>query len=108
MHSRQGYARLCKAFFRPNVSSDDPDSDLWIEMEFLPGGTLCEFLSSQLKSRKYPPLIPTEIMIILYGVANVLEKLHEQEVIHRDVKSLNIFIGGNGEPRLGNFGFARN
>jgi serine/threonine protein kinase len=47
-------------------------------------------------------------LIILYGVAHVLERLHCHNSVHCDVKSLNVFLDKDLEPHLGDFGFACN
>ncbi|KAL4341606.1 hypothetical protein GQ457_08G007740 [Hibiscus cannabinus] len=47
---------------------------------------------------------------IAVGLASVLAYLHqecEQQVIHRDIKTSNIMLDGNFNPRLGDFGLAR-
>ncbi len=40
-------------------------------------------------------------------LANALEYAHQQGVIHRDIKPLNILMGLDGQPRLTDFGLAR-
>ncbi|KAE8733524.1 putative L-type lectin-domain containing receptor kinase S.7 [Hibiscus syriacus] len=47
---------------------------------------------------------------IAIGLASVLAYLHqecEQQVIHRDIKTSNIMLDANFNPRLGDFGLAR-
>lgn len=47
---------------------------------------------------------------ITIGLASVLTYLHqecEQQVIHRDIKTSNVMLDGNFNPRLGDFGLAR-
>ncbi|CAK8565753.1 unnamed protein product [Lathyrus sativus] len=47
---------------------------------------------------------------IVVGLASVLAYLHqecEQRVIHRDIKTANILLDGNLNPRLGDFGLAK-
>uniref|UniRef100_A0A6V7QR04 Protein kinase domain-containing protein n=1 Tax=Ananas comosus var. bracteatus TaxID=296719 RepID=A0A6V7QR04_ANACO len=47
---------------------------------------------------------------VAVGIASVLSYLHqecEQQVIHRDVKTSNILLDSNFNPRLGDFGLAR-
>jgi protein-serine/threonine kinase len=44
-------------------------------------------------------------MIYLYGSARGLEHLHSRNVVHRNVKSSNIFLDSRGYPRVGGFGF---
>jgi serine/threonine protein kinase len=80
----------------------DPGLHPWIEMAYIPGGTLCELIASR-RTR----LTDDESLTILYGTAHVLRALHSQGIVHRDVKSGNVFIDEYMEPHLGDFGFAR-
>lgn len=45
---------------------------------------------------------------IVASIADALEHAHRHDVIHRDVKPSNIMIDVDGEPRLTDFGIARN
>ncbi len=49
-----------------------------------------------------------EQALLIAKVADALECAHQHEVIHRDVKPSNIMIDTDGEPRLTDFGIARN
>jgi len=43
---------------------------------------------------------------LLIGVAEALEFMHSQGVIHRDIKPDNILVDANGWPRIADFGLA--
>lgn len=43
----------------------------------------------------------------LYDVASALAYLHGRRVLHRDVKPSHIFIGENGQAKLGDFGLSK-
>ena len=74
-----------------------------LEFEFIPGGTLADWLAPKLRQH----LTPTKIHIILYGIARALEFLHKKEIVHRDVKPQNVLLTHACEPKLCDFGFAR-
>ncbi|OHT07473.1 hypothetical protein TRFO_24291 [Tritrichomonas foetus] len=77
----------------------------WIEMEFIPGGTLFDLIARAYENKV--SIDPTRVLIILFGTAYSLAFLHHRNVIHRDIKSSNILLDENLEPHLADFGFAR-
>ena len=80
---------------------------LLIVMEYISGGTLSEWIKSQ--DMKNPPSIKT-MMKILVGSAEGLEYLHSTEpmpILHRDIKSENILLTREFEPRIADLGEAR-
>jgi serine/threonine protein kinase len=48
----------------------------------------------------------TAQLIVLIGIAAGIEALHDQRVVHRNVKPLNIFLDGNHQPKIGDFGIS--
>ncbi|KAJ4835899.1 hypothetical protein Tsubulata_006159 [Turnera subulata] len=79
----------------------------FIVTEYMPGGTLFQVLHKQ-----EPRLIldwDTRYRIAL-GVAQGLSYLHHDcvpQIIHRDVKSDNILMDADLEPKIGDFGMAK-
>ena len=65
-------------------------------MEYLPGGTLGGLL------RHHPDGIPAPVIRqIVEQLADVLTRLHEQRIVHLDVKPDNVAVrGGLGEPGM--------
>ena len=80
---------------------------LLIVMEYVSGGTLSEFVKEQ--DLANPPSIET-MMRILAGSAKGLAYLHAIEpmpILHRDIKSDNILLTDQLEPRIADLGEAR-
>ncbi|KAG9448565.1 hypothetical protein H6P81_008530 [Aristolochia fimbriata] len=80
--------------------------ELFLVYDFMPNGSLDKLLHQE---SGITLTFPQRYNIAL-GVASVLTYLHEeceQQVIHRDIKSSNILLDGNLNPRLGDFGLAR-
>ncbi len=57
--------------------------------------------------REKRTLLQKDILTILLPLLDGLEVLHQQNIIHRDIKPPNIYIRENGSPVLLDFGAAR-
>ena len=83
------------------------DPFLLIVMDFVSGGTLADLVE------KYDPADPPSIAVmmkILVGSARGLAYLHATEpmpILHRDIKSENILLTDDFEPRVADLGEAR-
>ena len=76
------------------------DSDLggrFLVTEYHPRGTLAENLDPYVGR-------PLEALRAFRGLVAGVAKLHERGVIHRDVKSVNVFVASDGRLVLGDFG----
>jgi len=77
------------------------DEMLHIVMEYAPYGTLKQNLA------KMVGLIPESSAVwIMMNIMEGLNFLHQRKIVHRDLKSDNIFIGENHVPKVGDFGVA--
>ena len=73
---------------------------LYIVMEFVENGSLQSIV------RKFGQLREPLVSIYILQVLEGLHFLHEQGVIHRDIKGANILISTGGQVKLADFGVA--
>lgn len=72
-----------------------------IVMEYVDGQTIEE------RVRTYGAMPLEEALHIFRAVVEAVEYMHEQAVVHRDIKSNNIKINSKGEVKLLDFGIAK-
>jgi len=71
----------------------------YLVMEYVPGGSLKESL--------YGAIPWAHAARILAPIARALEYVHQQKIIHRDVKPSNILLDENDQPMLSDFGVVK-
>lgn len=103
---KQEAAVWVRASGHPNVltmiEADVYDGQIVIVSEYTPDGSLKNWLQ---RYGGRAPSIEAAVEMALYILAG-LEHLHEQKIIHRDIKPDNILLQ-RGMPRLADFGIAR-
>lgn len=96
-------ARTTAKLKHPNivhvVDFGESNRQPYLVMEYLEGKTLEEIIEQGLSLENGLSLMKK----ILKG----LQYAHEQGVLHRDLKPENIFITASGEPKIGDFGLAK-
>ncbi|XP_048197402.1 serine/threonine-protein kinase Nek3 isoform X3 [Perognathus longimembris pacificus] len=91
----------------PNIvafrESFEAEGHLYIVMEYCEGGDLMQKIKQQ-KGKLFP-----EDMILNWFTQMCLgvNHIHKKRVLHRDIKSKNVFLTQNGKVKLGDFGSAR-
>ncbi|XP_029792685.1 serine/threonine-protein kinase Nek3 isoform X2 [Suricata suricatta] len=100
-------AVLLATMKHPNIvafkESFEAEGHLYIVMEYCDGGDLMQKIKHQ-KGKLFPEdMILTWFTQMCLGVNHI----HRKRVLHRDIKSKNIFLTQNGKVKLGDFGSAR-
>jgi NIMA (never in mitosis gene a)-related kinase len=87
------------------IESFVENSKLYIIMEFADGGDL----SAAIKRQKETGLKwgEDEVMRMFVQICLALKHVHQANILHRDLKSENIFLTSKGIVKLGDFGIAK-
>ena len=78
------------------------DGDPYIVMEFVEGA---ETLKDYCTPENVMPI--AQAVRVLHQCAKALDYAHRRGVTHRDIKSANIMLNSEGEPKIGDFGIAQ-
>jgi NIMA (never in mitosis gene a)-related kinase 1/4/5 len=87
------------------VESFVESSKLYIVMEYADGGDLTGAINRRKTSGE--PWKEDEVMRIFVQICLALKHVHDQNILHRDLKSQNIFLTNKGIVKLGDFGIAK-
>ncbi len=79
--------------------------ELCIVTEYAESGTLASRIAEHAERRAH--FSSGEVLLWLSQLASALQLVHECRVLHRDLKSANVFLTANGDAKLGDFGLSR-
>jgi len=83
--------------------------DLCLLYPYMENGSLEDRLAMRIKGKS--PLTPMQRLKIAYGTGEGLQHLHSashtKPLVHRDIKTANILLDSNNEPKVGDFGLVR-
>jgi NIMA (never in mitosis gene a)-related kinase len=100
-------ADVLKSLRHPNivryVASFTERGCFYIVMEFADGGDLSQKI--QRRGRKY--FSEDEVLHDFIQLALAIKYIHDRKILHRDLKTQNIFMTKDGRVKLGDFGIAR-
>ena len=99
-------AQSAAALSHPNIvqiydRGETEHATSYIAMEYVPGGTLKERISSS------GPLEPEVAASLAAQIAEALIAAHERAVVHRDIKPQNLLLTATEEVKVADFGIAR-
>ena len=81
-----------------DIGVDEETQLPYYTMDYVAGRELAEVRAE---------LSQEQLLVVVQKVALGLHYAHEQGIVHRDVKPQNILIDARGEPRIADFGLAR-
>ena len=84
------------------------DEELWVIMEYMEGGCLTDILDATAEvnaSNNSSPLNENQMAYIVKETCQGLKFLHDNKIIHRDIKSDNILLNSQGLVKITDFGF---
>ena len=84
---------------------DEKDSTLGIVMEFADGGDLYQKIVEHKKSAMF--FEETDIWRIFIQLVKGLKALHDLKILHRDLKSANVFLLSDGTAKLGDLNVSK-
>ena len=100
---------LLKQLNHPNIVGHKENflekGKIIIIMEHCEGGDLSKLIKKNSLSQQYFP--ESQAAIWFSQLAKALEFIHSHNILHRDIKSSNIFISKEGTLKLGDFGIAK-
>ena len=84
---------------------DEKDNSLGIVMEYADKGDLFQLITNRKKNKDY--FTEEEVWRVFTQLLNGLKALHDLKILHRDIKSANVFLFEGGICKLGDLNVSK-
>jgi NIMA (never in mitosis gene a)-related kinase len=103
----QAEAKFLNELSHPNIISViewfEEDEELFMIMEYAAGGDMEQLI----KARNGVTFSEDEVASWLVQICFALKHIHDRKILHRDIKTPNIFLTQGNIVKLGDFGVAK-
>ncbi|KAJ3627378.1 hypothetical protein MTP99_014758 [Tenebrio molitor] len=87
------------------LGSFQREGSLLIIMEYADGGNLAQLINA--KKNKNETFTEKSVLNIISQISAAISYMHANKILHRDLKSANIFLNMNGVVQVGDFGISK-